>query len=172
MEEETQSTAPKSNMTMWLIGLIVLIVAGGGYLLLSNQSKAPSQQPDKPAVQTEATPTQVPTATQEPQMTQAVDKDASKNQSEVKTFTVSGKSFSFDLKEIRVKKGDKVKIVFKNTLGFHDWSVDEFNAQTKQIQEGQTDEVQFVASKSGTFEYYCSVGQHRQNGMVGKLIVE
>ena len=37
---------------------------------------------------------------------------------------------------------------------------------------GQIDEVEFVVDKAGTFEYYCSVGNHRQMGMVGKLIVE
>ena len=32
--------------------------------------------------------------------------------------------------------------------------------------------VEFTVDKTGTFEYYCSVGQHRANGMVGNLIVE
>jgi uncharacterized cupredoxin-like copper-binding protein len=50
--------------------------------------------------------------------------------------------------------------------------VDEFDARTVIVQPGQTAEVEFVADKTGTFEYYCSVGTHRQMGMVGKLIVE
>ena len=56
----------------------------------------------------------------------------------------------------------------------HDWVIDEFSARAKQIQAGETDTVEFVANKKGTFEYYCSVGNgfHRQQGMVGKLIVE
>ena len=33
-------------------------------------------------------------------------------------------------------------------------------------------EVEFVASIAGTFEYYCSVGEHRAKGMKGNLIVE
>ncbi len=32
--------------------------------------------------------------------------------------------------------------------------------------------VEFTADKKGTFEYYCSVGEHRVNGMKGKFIVE
>jgi uncharacterized cupredoxin-like copper-binding protein len=32
--------------------------------------------------------------------------------------------------------------------------------------------VQFVADKTGTFEFYCSVGNHRQMGMVGTLVVQ
>jgi nitrite reductase (NO-forming) len=71
-----------------------------------------------------------------------------------------------------VKKGDTVKIVLTNANGMHDWIVDEFNAKTKVLQGTASDTIQFVASKTGTFEYYCGVGNHRQMGMVGKLIVE
>jgi plastocyanin len=90
----------------------------------------------------------------------------------VKEFTVTGKSFSFTPNELKVKKGDTVKITFKNNGGFHDWVIDEFNARTKQIGDGEIDTVEFTADKAGTFEFYCSVGNHRQMGMVGNLIVE
>lgn len=89
-----------------------------------------------------------------------------------KTFTLDGKPFAFSLKEIRVKEGDVVTITLTNSGGLHDWVVDEFNARTKQIKQGETDTIEFVADKAGTYEYYCSVANHRQLGMVGKLIVE
>lgn len=90
----------------------------------------------------------------------------------VKTFIVGGGNYLFSLKEMKVKKGDKVKIVFTNNEGFHDLIIDEFKVNTGQIKAGESRTVEFVADKTGTFEYYCSVGQHRANGMVGKLIVE
>lgn len=90
----------------------------------------------------------------------------------VKEFAVSGNNFSFSLKEIKVKKGDTVRIVFTNQDGFHDWVIDEFNAKTNKIGAGKTETITFVADKVGTFEYYCSVGSHRANGMKGSLIVE
>lgn len=89
-----------------------------------------------------------------------------------KTFTVVGTDFDFDVKEMKVKKGDTVTIVFKNSAGFHDWVIDEFDAKTKQLAAGKEETITFVADKTGTFEYYCSVGKHRENGMVGNLIVE
>lgn len=92
--------------------------------------------------------------------------------SQMKNITVEAMPFEFNPKEIRVKKGNTVRLTLKNNEGFHDWTLDEFNARTKQIQAGQTDTIQFVADKAGTFEYYCSVGNHRQMGMVGNLIVE
>ncbi len=91
----------------------------------------------------------------------------------VKEFKVTSSNFSYDVKEMKVKKGDKVKVVFTNAGGTHDWVLDEFaGAKTAKLGAGQSQTVEFVADKTGTFEYYCSVGTHRQMGMVGKLIVE
>lgn len=87
-------------------------------------------------------------------------------------FDVTGTNFEFSVKEMRVKKGDTVLIRFSNEGGFHDWVIDEFNASTPRISEGGEAMVEFVADKAGEFEYYCSVGSHRQLGMVGRLIVE
>lgn len=93
-------------------------------------------------------------------------------ESEIKSFTVVGSPFTFDVKEIRVKKGDTVNLTFTNAMGSHDWRLDEFNAKTNILAAGQSQTIQFIADKTGTFEYYCSVSNHRQMGMVGKLIVE
>lgn len=90
----------------------------------------------------------------------------------VKEFTVTGQNFSFSPASMTVKKGDTVKITFKNSGGMHDWKIDEFSAGTKVLQVGQQETIQFVADKAGTFEYYCSVGQHRAMGMKGSLIVQ
>jgi nitrite reductase (NO-forming) len=87
------------------------------------------------------------------------------------TINVDGGNFKFSPNKIEVKKGDTVEIVFKNTEGFHDFVIDEFNAKTSQIQAGKTETVTFVADKTGSFEYYCSVGTHRQMGMKGTLVV-
>ena len=90
----------------------------------------------------------------------------------VKSFTVNASNFSFDLKEMRVKKGDKVRVTLKNAEGFHDWKLDEFGVATGRLQAGGSETVEFTADKAGTFEYYCSVGSHRAMGMKGNLIVE
>lgn len=90
----------------------------------------------------------------------------------VKEFTVTGSNFKFDPSSITVKKGDSVKITFKNSGGLHDFVLDQFNVKTPIISSGQQATVQFVADKAGTFEYYCSVANHRAMGMVGNLIVQ
>ena len=91
---------------------------------------------------------------------------------EVREFNLIAANFKYDLAEIRVQEGDKVRINLSAGQGLHDWVIDEFNVKTSQIQAGETASVEFVANRKGEFEYYCSVGNHRAMGMVGKLIVE
>lgn len=90
------------------------------------------------------------------------------------TFNVTGGSFYFTPNEIRVKQGDKVKIVFTNVLGTHDFVLEAFNVRTKTIKDGESDTIEFIADKKGAFEYYCSVGKgyHRMKGQIGVLLVE
>lgn len=92
--------------------------------------------------------------------------------SELQRFIITGKNFSFSETEMRVKKGDRVRVQLTSEDGYHDWVVDEFNAATGRVNTGETTAVEFTVDQVGEFEYYCSVGQHREFGMVGKLIVE
>lgn len=88
-----------------------------------------------------------------------------------KEFTVTGKNFSFSPATLTVKKGDLVKITFENTQGFHNFVINEFNVVTSQKQSPNTQTVEFTVDKIGSFEYYCSVGEHRAMGMKGMLVV-
>ena len=54
----------------------------------------------------------------------------------------------------------------------HDFVIDELNVKSEITKGGNSTVVEFTPDTAGTFEFYCSVGQHRANGMVGKLIVE
>ncbi len=158
-EQPVPNQQPKKSAALiWII--IIVLVLGGGYALARYMQK-PKTEPEVETLEEETSANPAPTPTP-PADTSA----------ETKTFNVDGNNFSFSVSEIKVKKGDKVKIVFNNKVGFHDWVIDEFNARTPQIQAGQSATVEFVADKTGTFEYYCSVGQHRQMGMKGKLVVE
>lgn len=88
------------------------------------------------------------------------------------TFNITGGSFYFTPNAIKVKKGDKVKIIFTNAGGMHNLMLDEFQVKMDPIKTGETTSVEFIADKAGTFEYYCGVGKHRQMGQKGTLVVE
>jgi plastocyanin len=85
---------------------------------------------------------------------------------------VDGSNFSFTPNVIKVKQGDTVNITFRNNEGFHDFRIDEFNVAASQIKANEQEKITFIADKKGSFEYYCSIGTHRQQGMWGTLIVE
>ena len=75
--------------------------------------------------------------------------------------------------DIVVNVGDVVMIEFTSVGGMpHDFVIDELGVATAILQPGESEIVEFIVDRAGTFEYYCSVGQHRANGMKGNLIVQ
>jgi len=91
---------------------------------------------------------------------------------DAKEVVVTESNYKFTPNKITAKKGQKTRIVFKNSGGMHDFRVDELQLATSIIQNGEEDFVEFTPDKTGTYEFYCSVGNHRQMGMVGTLTVE
>lgn len=147
----------KTSLVVLLVLVAVLVFVG----FRNKKSEAPSE------VRNEAQESHVDIP---PSMPPVQDKDEAN--ANVKEFTISGQNFSFNPNKLSVKKGDRVKITFKNSDGFHDFVIDEFGAATKQTKAPTTEVLEFIADKVGTFEYYCSVGSHRSMGMVGTLTVE
>ena len=95
----------------------------------------------------------------------AANKSATGNIVDIK---VMAKDFEFDKKEIHVKKGDKVRITLQSDDGGHGFALPAFNVN---IQGNKSAE--FIADKTGTFEYHCSiVCGTGHSKMTGKLIVE
>lgn len=80
-------------------------------------------------------------------------------------------SFYYKPNLIRVKKGEKVKVTLNAVSMVHNFNIDELSVKGPNTQMGTSSTVEFTADKVGEFEFYCSIGQHRANGQVGKLIV-
>jgi cytochrome c oxidase subunit 2 len=93
---------------------------------------------------------------------------ASSGGSGTKEITITASNFQFDQTEIHVKKGDKIKLTFKNAAGAHGLEIPAYNVKLT-----KPDTVEFTADKAGTFDYDCAVlcGTGHDN-MTGKLIVE
>lgn len=146
--------------------IVVLAVAVGAWFLLPQEATAPSAETGSGSNTETTTGSQATTGTGA-----SVDTSLAVG-SDTVVIEVGAGGFYFNPKEIRVKEGQTVQINVTNEGGTHDWVIDEFDARTPILQSGQKASVTFVADRKGTFEYYCSVGSHRANGMVGKLIVE
>ena len=157
-------------MNKILIAIIVLL-AGGGAVLLAKKPVAPVPENEPMVTESETAGANTPvTPTAEEAKTTTVENEVAAPA--VKEFIVTGSSFMYDPAAIAVNKGDKVKITFKNSGGMHDWKIDELGLATKKIKSGEEEVLEFVADKAGTFEYYCSVGDHRAKGMKGMLTIK
>lgn len=172
--------------------VLAIVVIGGIAVLLTNQPAAAPASTETNAVESDTMPVaeanaveemavadttvmedeMVDESTETMETPAAVTPPAPAAQPESHTFTVTGTNFAFDVTEMRVKEGDTVTVNFEAAEGFHDWVIDAFDAATDQVRPGTPTSVTFVADAAGTYEYYCSVGSHRAQGMVGTLIVE
>jgi plastocyanin len=153
-----------------LWAFIIIIVLGGAWWLLMPQDSGTGS--DTATTSTETAGGDMSGMQGMTGGSETASVDASIATAPTVVVDITGKNFSFSKSEIRVKEGDIVQVNFTSENGTHDWVVDEFGAHTAVVQTGGKSSVTFVAGKKGTFEYYCSVGSHRQMGMVGSLIVE
>lgn len=82
------------------------------------------------------------------------------------------KKYSYSPDPIRVRKGERVRLVITCSDHDHGIKIDEFNIDTK-LKKGVPTPVEFTADKAGTFTYKCSVhcGMGHSH-MKGTLIVE
>lgn len=95
---------------------------------------------------------------------------------QVKEFTMTSyyspeaKRAYFSLTELKVNRGDRVRIKVTNTMGMHDFVIDEYGIRRDTpLNEEQV--IEFVADKGGDFVYYCSRPGHRAGGQWGTLKV-
>jgi len=156
--------------------IIVLVLIVGGYMLFKDRGITPLDSNMETENTTETSDTTIINSTTTvnlpPLGTPTVPvQGGTQTTGVVKEFTVDGTPYKFSPATMTVNKGDTVKITFANKQGTHDLRIDEFNVATKVLQAGQSETITFVASKTGTFEYYCTVGNHRAMGMVGSLKV-
>ena len=75
--------------------------------------------------------------------------------------------------DIHVAEGAVVQINIVNGDGaIHDFAIPDFSLNSDQIgKKGSATAVVFRASKTGTFEYLCTLPGHKAAGMFGKVIV-
>ena len=143
---------------VWAIVLVVMVLAGvigGGAWYMTRSQRIKIETPEIQQVN---------------QVAEEV--VATKDSGKIVEVTVEGSNYKFIPNVINTKKGDTVILIFKSTGAIHNLVIDEFGVETNKIGDGEEEEMEFVADKAGTFEFYCSVANHRAMGMTGKLTVE
>ena len=196
MEDNTTpstSTTGGGNTAMFVIGALVLAGILGYVIFSSNNNDDTTEQPTtaapvestEPATEpteegTDSTTMNGETPTMENQdlkltldnSAEVTTIDTSSTATDVKVFNIEAGFPYYKPNLITVKKGDTVRIVMNSVDMQHDFIIDELNVRMPVTKSGETNTVEFVAGQTGSFEFYCSVGQHRQNGQYGTLVVQ
>jgi len=91
---------------------------------------------------------------------------------EVKEFTMTAKQWEFIPDTITVNKGDKVRIVIDTIDVAHGIGIPDFNVAAI-LEPGKITTVEFIANKTGTFPFICSVYCGTgHGGMRGTVVVQ
>lgn len=88
-------------------------------------------------------------------------------------YTLNLENFSFTPNVMEAKAGETLTVKIVNVGGFHDFVIDELGVKSKQLAEGESEliEIMIPADATGEYEFYCSVGNHRAQGMFGTLTI-
>lgn len=159
------------NLNKWLpVGVLVmvLILAGAGFLYFQGQRPvAPTTEAPAP-VGGGAISEPVTGTTAEEEAT-----GAGEAMEEVREVTVEGDEYAFAPTSLTFSSGERVRLTFNNVGRFsHNLTVEGLGVATKTIPGGQSDTVEFTVEEAGSYTYYCSVGNHRAQGMEGDLSAE
>lgn len=96
----------------------------------------------------------------------------SEPESPVHEIRMTAKKYRYNPREIRVKQGERVRLIITALDRKHGFRLKELGINTE-LEKGKETVVEFVAERAGKFKFKCSVrcgwGHFR---MKGKLIVE
>ena len=159
--KEVESVKSRPSAVLGIVVAAVVLVGAGIFISRGKKTDMTGIQPENGQ----------PTSDQ---ISPAVEgtTDVSQEDSAVNVVSVEGGMYYFRPDVIRAKKGEKVKVTLTSAGGTHDFVINEFDAKTERAGTGESISVEFTPDKTGTFEFYCSVGNHRQMGMKGVLVVE
>ncbi len=90
----------------------------------------------------------------------------------VHEIQMTAKKYEYSPNPIRVKKGERVRLIITATDRDHGFKLEAFNIEQR-LKKGVPTTVEFTADKAGTFPFKCSVHcGFGHGGMKGTLIVE
>lgn len=137
------------------IGVLAAVTAVAVFVIQDMGNKVPKKS--SPVVNQEETPPAPPTITE----------------GEVREIVITGNEYSFSPKAISLTAGETVKITFKNTGNLpHNLVITELGVSTDEILGGKEDSVTVTVKKTGMYTFFCSISNHRQLGMEGKVEVK
>lgn len=149
------------NKNLLILSVIIVIALGGYFLLQGKFSFTPAPSP-----------TGVP---QQQQTSLPPSGEEQEGLAQAQEFTVIGTEFAFSPRELRVKAGQPVRIIFINRGSVaHNFVIPDLGVGTKITGPGEQDTIQFSVAEKGTFlmTSVCTIPGHKEAGMTGVVRVE
>jgi plastocyanin len=185
-EQSSDASTVKKVNPMIFVGVgVIVVLAIGAFLLNQKRTPTPNEEGIEGAHMTQGSAAeesmegtseavnegdnQINNSSQPAMTDMTVGNESSSQAVEVQ---VEGGNYYFKPNSITVKEGQPVKITLTSVEGTHDFVIDEFNVKTQTVNADQSTSVEFTPDKTGSFEFYCSVANHRALGMKGTLIVQ
>ncbi len=157
------------SLTRISSSLAVMLTAGMVFAACAAQT--PEESP-APAADTDTMETMEETGTSESMDDMGDDNMETADATEM---TVDMFNFGYSEETIEATPGETLNIELTNSDGYHDFMIDELDVDSGRTNAGEVTSVTFTvpedAAPGTTYEYYCSVGSHRAQGMVGTLEV-
>jgi plastocyanin len=87
---------------------------------------------------------------------------------------IVGSNFEFSENKINAKPGDIVTVEYSVDGGSHDFVIDALGVQSDVLSGDDSTTVTFTIPEDAageTYSFYCSIGNHRAQGMEGQLVI-
>jgi len=152
------------NKTVVIIGAVIIFAGAGVYALTANSDDDSSVSQTPNTSQSEAV-TATPANNAEKQ-------DMIENSDQ--TIDIVMSNFEYSQDTITASPGDIVTVNLSVASGSHDFVIDELNVQSEVIGRSGTDTITFTVPEDAagqTYSFYCSIGNHRAQGMEGELVI-
>ena len=93
-----------------------------------------------------------------------------------RTVTISGgPGIEYNTSEVNVEAGETVRFIYTHEGGRHDLVLEENGQRVAGTEvlttEGATGSFTYTFEEGGNYQFYCSVGTHRAQGMEGNIVL-
>lgn len=170
MEQTESEQITKSSKGSFIAMGLVIVALIGGFVYFTQSSKTSSGEMTESS-ESSMMEEVMPEASSSDSMMEKTESADAMSAEHVVEVTMEGGAFYFKPDRIEAKKGDTVKVTLTSVDMPHNFFIDEFKVRSATVTKGNSTTFEFTPDKTGEFEFYCAVGNHRAQGMVGTLVV-
>ena len=150
---------------------VIIVLAVGGYFLYTNNPASP-EVPQGPIGDIPEITMPAPDFEDVDEMMENMEDMTGGSDNKIQVIKMTARQWKFTPDVIEVNLGDTVQLSIKSVDVDHGIGIPDFGISTF-LSPGETEEIEFVADKVGTYTFFCNVQcGPGHKGMSGTLIVK